>query len=160
GEHGETGEGIQGEKGETGESVQGEKGEPGESVQGEKGEPGESVQGEKGEPGEPGPEGPQGEKGNKGDQGKQGFPGKDFEFTIIEGKLAPGDPEFWIFDTGLDLQWCIISVHVVFYGSIEDLTISWLEPMWWIVSEEVLIYNDDLANSGDSYRIIIASEPD
>jgi len=116
-------------------------------AQGEKGDQGE--QGEQGLQGESqtGLEGPQGEKG---DQGKQGEPGKDFVFTVIEGKLAGGDPDYWIIETGLDISRSIISVYIG----------GGIEPTWFRIWDNILIINDDDSDSGDEYVIIIASEPD
>jgi len=107
--------------------------------------------------GEKGEQGPKGKTGEKGDQGDQGESGKDFEFITIVGYLSPGDPEYWIFETGYSLERCIISVHVSFdYGS----EAFWLEPSWIFVLDTISIYNDEKADSGNRYRIIIASEPD
>jgi len=112
----------------------------------------ESLTGDQGIRGE---QGIKGEKGDTGQHGDQGEPGKDLKFTQIIGYLAPGEPEYWIFETGIALERCIISVHV----SIDDFNpTAWLEPSWIFVLDTISIYNDDLANSGDRYVIIIASE--
>jgi len=103
--------------------------------QGEQGETGEGIQGEKGETGEP---------------GEQGEPGKDFEFTVIEGKLSPGDPEYWIIEIGFNIVRCLVSVRVSYF----------IEPTWYKSIDSIFIVNDDDADSGDEYVIIIASEPE
>jgi len=164
GPEGETGlDGAQGDKGETG--LQGEQGD-----QGEKGETGidgaHGNQGDKGNPGDPGIDGAQGEQGvqgNKGDigsrgvQGLQGNPGKDAKFTIFEGTLVSGDPYWWLIETDIILEKCIISVRVS-VGS--DFMPPYIEPDWFFKWDTIYIMNDVSADSGDRYYIIIASEPD
>ena len=104
-----------------------------------------------------GPEGEKGEKGNTGPQGEQGESGKDCEFTVILGYLDPGEPEYWIFETGYSLERCIISVWVSFdYGAYA----AWFEPTWIFVSDTISIYNDEKADSGNRYRIIIVTKKD
>jgi len=96
-----------------------------------------------------GPTGPEGPQGETGDHGPQGVPGKNFKFTILEGTLAPGEPEYWVIETDFDLKFCIISVFVS----------NSIEPTWVKMWDEIWILNDVLSDSGYPYRIIIASNP-
>ncbi len=159
GENGETGlQGDQGEKGNTGlqgdQGIQGENGETGlqgdQGIQGEKGYTG--LQGDQGLHGD---QGDTGQTGLKGDQGEQGFPGKDFEFTVFEGTLAPGDPDYWVLDTDLVLDKCIISVRVSGYTAFTPYR---YEPDWYFKGDSIYIINDYLTSSGYRYIIIIASD--
>lgn len=118
-----------------------------EGPQGEKGDTGESIQGEKGKTGD---KGDTGNTGSEGQKGEQGIPGKDFEFTIFEGTLAPGDPDYWIIEIGFDLSRSLISVYIG-GGSV---------PNWFRFWNDIYILNDEFANSGNEYTVIIASEPD
>jgi len=101
-----------------------------------------------------GPTGPEGLQGEKGEQGPQG---ENAEFTILEGNLCAGDPYSWNFKTGLDLQRCIIAVHV---SKGLNSTPYFFEPSWCFKLYTICILNDEMADSDDRYRIIIASEPD
>jgi len=107
-------------------------------------------EGQHGKTGETGEKGDTGDTGNTGQKGEQGEPGKNLEFIIIDGKLAPGDPEYWVIETISDLPSCFISVYVS----------NVIKPTWWRFWDEIWIINDELSDSGDEYRIIIASEPD
>jgi len=112
----------------------------------------QGIQGEKGDSGDKGDAGDKGDVGLQGDQGIQGEkgePGKNAEFTIIEGKLSPGEPDYWIIETDSELNLCLISVYVS----------NIIEPDWYKMGNDIWIFNDELSNSGDSYRIIIASDP-
>ncbi len=106
--------------------------------------------GPQGEQGETGEHGEKGNTGSKGSQGEQGEPGKDFEFTIIEGTLAGGDPEYWEIKIGFAINRSIVTVRIGYF----------FEPTWYQWYDDIWIINDDDADSGDEYIIIIASEPD